>query len=76
MDISEQGLYCEITADHDFDRIVARKVFVGSHDRMRIEAWFNEQSEQLLKKDAEEDPTFDHYGYSLNSYEVEVRSDY
>lgn len=76
VDIQEQGLLCEITTDHDFDRIVARKVFVGKKDSLRAQNWFDEQAEQLLKKDAEADPTFDHYGYSLNVYEVEVRSDY
>lgn len=75
-DISEQGHLCEITTDHDFDRIVARKVFVGAHDRMRIEQWSTIWIQERIKADKAADPTFDAYGYTVETYEVEVRSDY
>lgn len=75
-DIIEQGLLAEITADHDFDTIVARKVFVGSYDRMRIEVWADEFIKERIEADKAKDPTFDAYGYSIKTYEVEVRSDY
>jgi len=75
-EIVEQGLLAVITQDHAFDKVVARKVFVGAFDRMRIDIWYNEYIAERIKADKAEDPSFDAYGYSLETFEVEVRSDH
>lgn len=74
--VEEQGLLAEVTCDHDFDRVVIRRVFVGNHDRQRVEKWFEGQKESLLKYDREADPSFAAYGYSLVVRELLVESNY